>query len=105
MVKESRTTTTQAEAFHIAKALNADGIPSPRGKRWLKTTVHKLLVNESYTGTLIWGLTDKSGAPPVRVEEAFPAIVSRAEFERVSHSLQARAPERVHPPGRPVVTC
>jgi hypothetical protein len=63
----------------------------------LKTTVHKLLVKEAYTGTLVWGLTDKSGAPPVRVEDAFPAIVSRAEFERVSQSLQSRAPERVHP--------
>ena len=81
----------------IAKTLNEEGIPSPRGKKWLKTTVHKMLVNETYTGTLVWGLTDKSGAPPVRVEDAFPAIVTRAEFERVGRSLQSRAPERVHP--------
>ena len=83
--------------LEIAKTLNADGIPSPRGKKWLKTTVHKMLVNETYTGTLVWGLTDKSGAPPVRVEEAFPAIVTRPEFEKVCQSLQSRAPERVHP--------
>ena len=83
--------------LEIARTLNAEGIPSPRGKKWLKTTIHKLLVKEAYTGTLVWGLTDKSGAPPVRVEDAFPAIVSRAEFERVSQSLQSRAPERVHP--------
>ncbi len=81
----------------IAKALNEDGIPSPRGKKWLKTTVHKLLVNEIYTGTLVWGVNDKSGAPPVRVEDAYPAIVSREEFERVGQALQDRAPERAHP--------
>ena len=81
----------------IAKALNEDGIPSPRGKKWLKTTVHKLLVNETYTGTLVWGVNDKSGAPPVRVEDAYPAIVSREEFERVGQALQDRAPERAHP--------
>ena len=61
-----------ASVLEIAKTLNAEGIPSPRGKKWLKTTIHKMLVNESYTGTLVWGLTDKSGAPPVRVEQAFP---------------------------------
>ncbi len=83
--------------LEIAKGLNADGIPSPRGKKWLKTTIHKMLINESYTGTLVWGLTDKSGAPPVRVEQAFPAIVSREEFERVGQSLQSRAPARVNP--------
>ena len=83
--------------LEIAKMLNADGIPSPRGKKWLKTTIHKMLVNETYTGTLVWGLTDKSGAPPVRVEDAFPAIVSKQQFELVSNSLQSRAPERVHP--------
>ena len=88
---------SEVSVLEIAKTLNAEGIPSPRGKKWLKTTVHKMLVNETYTGTLIWGLTDKSGAPPVRVEQAFPAIVSRAEFERVGQSLQSRAPKRVHP--------
>ena len=81
----------------IGKTLNAEGIPSPRGKKWLKTTIHKMLVNETYTGTLVWGLTDKSGADPVRVEGAFPAIVTKQEFERVGESLQSRAPERVHP--------
>ena len=83
--------------LEIAKKLNAEGIPSPRGKKWLKTTIHKMLVNETYTGTLVWGLTDKSGAQPVRVEDAFPAIVSKQQFDLVCQSLQSRAPERVHP--------
>ncbi len=83
--------------LEIARALNADGIPSPRGKKWLKTTIHKMLTNETYTGTLVWGLSDQTGAPPVRVEDAHPAILTKEEFEQVVQSLRARAPERVHP--------
>ena len=35
--------------------------------------------------------------PPVRVENAFPAIVSAQEFKRVARSLGSRAPGSVHP--------
>ena len=59
----------------ITKALNDEGIPSANGKHWLKTTVHRVLTNEAYTGTLIWGANAKDNAHPVRVEKAFPAIV------------------------------
>ena len=52
----------------IAKQLNAEGIPTKTGKRWLKTTIHKMLANEAYAGTLVWGKTAKDGAPPVRVD-------------------------------------
>ena len=81
----------------VTKTLNAEGIPTARGKRWLKTTVHTMLENEVYTGTLVWGITAKDGAPPVRVENAFPAIVSRQEFRRAKRMLGSRAPKSVHP--------
>ena len=81
----------------ITRALNADGIHTTNGKPWLKTTVHRLLTNEAYTGTLVWGLNAKDGASPVRVEDAFPAIVNRHEFERVGKLMQSRAPSRVNP--------
>ena len=81
----------------IAKALNDEGIASPNGKRWPKTTIHRLLSNEAYTGTVVWGLNAKDGAPPVRVEDAFPAIVTRDEFERVARLLNSKAPSQVHP--------
>ena len=81
----------------ITKALNREGIASPNGKRWLKTVMYRLLTNESYTGTLVWGATAKDGAPPVRVENAFPAIVTSEEFRRVSRTLRSRAPSKVHP--------
>ena len=84
-------------SLDIPKTLNAEGIPSSSGKRWSKTTVHKLLTNEAYTGTLVWGTNAKDGQEPVRVENAFPAIVSYQEFQRVRKLLEARAPSITHP--------
>ena len=81
----------------MTKALNAEGVASPRGKQWLKTTVHNVLLNEAYTGTLVWGTRAKDGAPPVRVEDAHPAIVSKRQFQRVNKLLGSRAPKKVHP--------
>ena len=81
----------------IARTLNREGIPTARAKRWNKTTIHAMLTNEAYTGTLIWGATAKDGLGAVRVEGAFPAIVSREEFQEVGRMLQAKAPARVHP--------
>ena len=81
----------------ITRALNDDGIASPGGKLWGKTGVHKVLVNEAYTGTLLWGLNSKDGADPVRVEKAFPAIVSKTQFQRVGSQLRRRAPKVRHP--------
>ena len=81
----------------VTKTLNNEGIPSSNGKRWLKTTIHAMLDNEAYTGTLVWGTRAKDKAEPVRVENAFPAIVTKQEFRRVRKLLGARAPKQVHP--------
>ena len=50
-----------------------------------------------YTGTLLWGLNARDGSPPVRVEDAFPAIVSKDLFSRVQSLMRSRAPRRAHP--------
>ena len=84
-------------SLDITKALNAEGVASPRGKRWLKSTIHTILSNEAYTGTVVWGAKAKDGAPPVRVEDAHPAIISKGEFQRVKKLLRSRAPKSVHP--------
>ena len=81
----------------IAKTLNAEGIPTSNGKKWLKTTAHFILTNEAYAGTVVWGANAKDGQPPVRVEDAHPAIVSRQEFRRIAGMMQSRAPQKVHP--------
>ena len=81
----------------ITRTLNSEGIASPRGKLWGKTSVHAILVNEVYTGTLLWGTTAKDKAEPVRVEKAFPGIISKAQFKRVNRLMRSRAPKRSHP--------
>ncbi len=84
-------------SLDILKTLNGEGIPSPKGRQWRKTTVHKVLTNEAYTGTLVWGQKARDGQEPVRVEDAFPAIVSADEFDRARRLLEARAPKVTHP--------
>ncbi len=81
----------------ITRTLNGEGILSPKGKLWGKTSVHTILINESYTGTLVWGVKAKDNAEPVRVEKAFPAIVTKAQFSRVKKLMHSRAPKTSHP--------
>ncbi len=83
--------------LEITRILNNEGIASPRGKLWGKTRVHGILTNEAYTGTLLWGTKAKDEAEPVRVEKAFPAIVSKAQFGRVNQLMRSRAPRFSHP--------
>ena len=81
----------------IVKTLNGEGIATAAGKRWSKTTVHYVLTNEAYTGTLIWGKNARDGAQPVRVENAFPAITSHDQFECVADLMRSKAPVKTHP--------
>ena len=81
----------------ITKTLNSEGIPTVNGKKWLKTTVHTMLDNEAYTGAVVWGTSAKDGQPPVRVEDAHAAIISKQEFRRVKKLLGSRAPRKVSP--------
>ncbi len=83
--------------LEVTKTINAEGIPTTNGKKWIKTAIHTMLANEAYTGALVWGTNAKDGAPPVRVEDAFPAIVTKQEFRRSKKLLGSRAPKRVHP--------
>ena len=81
----------------ITKDLNREGIAGPRGKGWGKTTIHQLLANEVYTGTLVWCRTCIHKLPVIRVENAWPAIVDRDTFDKVQALLKNRAPAQVHP--------
>lgn len=81
----------------IAKVLNNEGIIGPRGKSWGKTTIYKILTNEVYTGTLVWGRTSNRNLPPVRVENAWPAVVDHDVFEQVKSKLKKRAFIFIHP--------
>ena len=83
--------------LHIARALNDEGIVSPAGKLWSKNGIHFILRNEVYTGTLIWGANAKDKAEPVRIEKAFPAIISKAKSQRVNSLMRSRAPKVINP--------
>ena len=83
--------------LEITKTLNDEGVASPRGKLWGKTSVHAILINEAYTGTLVWGTNAQDKADPVRVEKAFPAIITVAHFNRVRKMMRSRAPKIANP--------
>ena len=84
----------------ICKELNDRGVTN-RGKRWYKGTLHYVLRNEAYTGTAVWGKTSKGqeAQDPVRVEGAWPALVSRELFDEVQQAMRDRAP-KVRRPAR-----
>lgn len=81
----------------ITKELNSKGIAGPTGKGWGKTTLHTILTNEVYEGTLIWGRNSKRGLQPIIAENACPAIVDKEIFNTVQQRLKDRAPARIHP--------
>jgi len=83
----------------IAKGLNRESIASPTGGKWGKQRIHKILVNEAYTGCLVWGKKhgENSTLPPVRKEEAWKAIVDEETFKQVQAVLKSRAPKVTHP--------
>ena len=82
----------------ICKEMNGRSITN-RGRRWQKNIVHYLLTNEAYTGTAVWGVKskDEKAQEPVRVENAWPALVSRETFDLVQQGLHERAPDRQRP--------
>ena len=81
----------------ITRTLNAEGIANPTGRLWSKNGVHIILRNEAYTGTLVWGEGAKDKGEPVRVDKAFPAVVSKTQFRKVNRQMRSRAPRKAHP--------
>ena len=84
--------------MEICKILNDRGVTN-RGKRWYKGGLHYLLTNEAYTGTAVWGRTSKGekAQDPVRVEGAWPALISRGLFDAVQEAMRDRAPKVQRP--------
>ncbi len=87
----------------IARSLNADGISSSTGKKWGATSIEKILHNEAYTGTMVWGKRAKTAGQagntfiPQRTEEAWSALIDQVTFSQVQGMLAARAPKVIHP--------
>lgn len=86
----------------IAMMLNNEGLRTSTGERWGKGTVHKVLTNEAYCGTLVWGgrkghLAIRSGQEPVRVENAWQAIIDKITFQFIQQNMASRSPKVIHP--------
>lgn len=83
----------------IAKSLNADGIISPGGIGWSRTSVRNVLRNEKYLGTIVYNRTTqklKTARRPnpeekwVRTPEAFDGLIESELFERAQLRFQQR---------------
>ena len=88
--------------IEICQGLNADGLTTPKHKKWGKTTINTILKNEAYTGTSIWGqftIKHNNGKdlPLIRVENAWTPIVDKETFDNVQLKLESRAPKVTHP--------
>ena len=114
----------------IVESLNRDGAPTPSGRgSWVRGSVHRILTNPVYRGDYVWGRTVSgryngvvrgeivSRRPGQRVmkndpivhENAIPALVDRALYDRVQALIHERKRETRRPTkARPLaglVTC
>lgn len=82
----------------IIDGLNADGIKTKRGGSFGANSLHDLMKNEKYIGTLVYGSkvyrpdgSRNSHAPEgtdvVRIENAIPAIIEPELFQRVQERM------------------
>ncbi len=82
----------------IAKALAAKGYTTRTGKPFAKNSMHDILLNEKYAGTYVFNkssnINGKRNSHPtsspdlIRVENAIPAIISKADFLAVQEKMK-----------------
>lgn len=84
----------------IAHQLNLEGIRTELGRLWSRGVIHQILTNEKYVGHNVFNrvsfkLKQKRvvNAPDkwVRSENAFPAVVDKATFDRAAEIIAARS--------------
>ena len=81
----------------ILEEMRKAGIRGKRGREIKYTQVYEMLRNEKYTGVYTYTLTEETRREDrrvkpnaIRVNDAFPAIISREEFEKVQNILRSR---------------
>jgi len=105
----------------IANHLNEREISGPHGGKWNTSTLHKILTNPVYIGTLRWGRmkngtftkientwNDKNGFRTLHdedkivfVENAHEPLIGKEIFERVQRTLASRVCMKKSSDGRP----
>lgn len=82
----------------IIGGLNKDGIKTKRGNSFGSNSLHDMLHNEKYIGTLVYGAApyredgtrnthSKDGTDVIRIENAIPAIISKETFDIVQKRM------------------
>lgn len=102
-------TQSDCSESQIAGMLNQRGVTSPGGVRWSSTSVHGILSNEQYAGSVVYNKTSgrlKSSIrqnPPsawVVTPDSYVPIISRELFEKAREKIQNRktrmSPEEVY---------
>ena len=86
----------------ITRKLNELGLKHS-GRRWNVSTIHNILTNTAYTGSLVWNKTCQKLKRPtvhldpehwIRTRAAFRPIISHKSFMRVQEALKMRGAER-----------
>lgn len=70
-------------AAGICRQLNAHGLTSSRGKRWKPESVLRIISNERYCGTYIWG--------SIRVPGGMPSIIEKSVYEEAQRMKKKTA--------------
>lgn len=79
----------------IAEKLQAAGYPSPRGDKWWKTTIQRIVVRAwRYAGYNEINLHSRTGRPYVRAKSRWPAIITEAEAEALLAEQKRRVSAR-----------
>ena len=83
----------------IAGYLNTRGVPSPRGGQWQSGSIHHILTDEQYAGSVVYNKTSGKLKSPTRpnpleewiiTPESYEPVVSRDLFERAQLRINAR---------------
>ncbi len=96
----------------IADLFNAAQVPAKKSAQWSRTSIRKMLHNPVYTGTWLYNRSkwqkrkkpeDKNKSIPrppeewICMENAFPAIVSKEQFQLAQELFQSRSHSPSHP--------
>ena len=82
----------------IIAGLNRDGLKTKRGGAFGANSLHDLLKNEKYIGTLVYGQSPyrpdgtrnthaKDGKDVIKIEDAIPAIIDKETFRKVQEKM------------------
>ena len=82
----------------IAKGLNAEGITTASGNRWLPQRIYELLRNPIYCGDIVVGALElgadgkhRPGKDPITIQDVHAPLVSRDLFIQANELLESRS--------------